>query len=242
MKKILFILPLALSFLCILSCTKGSTYRHTVAVLYPAGVGTIFADQSSDSVVFATSDNFEVYSAGESWLKVLDSQKYPKKLNFPYDYYSYLTARVNLEFEPNLTEKVRYADVHVHSFGPDEWDQRVAAHYAQLNCHNIVKPSLTPVAGDDRIVVSYSCEAKDSATQKLDSIVFKAYDAWTLTLPEDAFLTVSKTEGEAGMQRIGVNLTENAGKEERSNVVVLKSSNGATTHIKFTQAAPKEKK
>lgn len=234
MKKLFLAFPFVALMLSLMAC-GGETYRHQVTILHPSGVDALYADQTSDSVIFASFDSYDVKSYTASWIKVLDSPKYPSKMKIPNDYYTFYRLRVDLEIEPNTTNEVRTGAVSVRSYGMDDWDYTVTAFYHQLAWHDILHPTPSYTYDDGKITACLF-ESKDSAMQIVDTLRFCAHDKWTLTQPEGSFVTSPRLSGEAGNHTLILNVEPNPSKESRSVEFTLTSANGATTPIRFKQA------
>lgn len=243
MRKTLFLVPMALAMLTVASCSKES-YRHQVAVLYPTGPSILFADQTSDSVVFVTYDSYKVASFNSSdWLKVLNSKSYPSEATLQNPYYMGYRLRVNLEIAPNKTEVPRLGQVNVRSYSSfDDWAETANAYYYQVNWHDVRRP--VPIYGydDNGSVISATFEVKDSFNQVTDSICFVAYDKWTLTASEDSYVKLGKTSGDEGYQVVYVSMEENDKSDTLYSTLTLQSANldGVKTTLLLKQA-PKGK-
>lgn len=236
MKKTVFLL--SISCLGLLSCSMDEPFRHTINIAYPSALSVVYADQTSDSILFDTFDSYEVTSQTD-WVKVLDTKDYPSHASINNSYYNMWRVRVNLQIEPNTTQKVRNGYVAARSYGK-KWDETGHGYYKQLGWHNVLHPS--PVYTYDKNNVVEACYflSKDSAMQLIDTLRFEAYEKWTLEQDDGGFVHAAQTFGEVGINTLILSLQPNNTKTERNCSMKLMSSSGVVTTIKFVQAGKKE--
>lgn len=233
-KTILF--PVALSAL-IMSCSKES-YRHQIAIEHPSAPSVVFADQTRDSVVFYTFDSYEVKSNNSDWITVLSSKNYPSSAKLDNLYYMFYRVPVFLEIAPNTTGKVRSGYVTIRSYGEDDWNTTAYAEYYQLYWHNITSPA-PKYSYTDMDVTGVTYAATDSALQLTDTIRFTAHAPWTIEAATDSYITPKILSGQAGVQKIPLDIEPNATATKRETTITIKSDNGASTPITYTQEGRK---
>lgn len=227
------ILPcLALVATLFTACNKES-YYHTMGIQIPQGVALIDADQTLDSVVFNTTDNFQLSSNAE-WLIVPDSMLSGKIPNY---YHMVWIVNSPLVVTPNTTGKMRTAQLTVRCFGEDDWDQSSVATYHQLHWLDITHPSPN-YAYKDGAITDAAFVMTDSATQVTDTLRFNVHGKWTLTGGGN-FVHPVVAEGEPGTQKVGLAIDPNPNTTERQEQMVL-TSNGVSTTITVKQAGRKE--
>lgn len=239
MKKLFYLFPLALGAVTLQSCiSDDEAGRHQVVINSPTGVGILYADQTRDSVKFTTYDSFEVKSYNTSWINVENSKNYPSSATISNSYFYYYLCRVDLTFKPNTSTDCRYGNVSVRSFC-NSWDQTAYANYYQLYWHNIQYPVPAYTRNSDGDVTGVTYMQKDSALQTVDTLRFVAYDKWTLSAPENSFISLPRTSGSAGKQTLVLSMPVNESAESRTTELTLKSDNGATTVVTYSQAGKK---
>lgn len=234
MKKY-FYAAMAAFGLLLTSCSKESSY-HALGVVYPSSTqpALLYADQVSDSLLFYTTDNFQISVKEATWIQVPDSMKSGNITNY---YRTVFYVPVYLTFEANTSGKPRTGNITIRSYDNDDWDNIATAAYYQVAWHNVLQPAPTYQSGSDGVITSASFKKTVAATQETDTIVFHAYGKWTLT--DGGFIHVEKglqTGGE-GEHVLPVTLDVNATTENRTSTLVL-SSNGVSTPIEYTQEAP----
>lgn len=238
MRKTLYFLSMSLSMLSIVSCNTDS-YRHQVAVVHPAGTQVLFADQTSDSVIFITYDSYKVTSVNSSWLKVLHSETYPSEYKLNNPYYVGYRLRVNLEAEPNATDAPRLGMVNVYSYSTfDDWAQTASAYYYQVNWHDVQRPVPQYSHDDNGNAVSATFAARDSFAQVVDTLRFMAYDDWTLRVEDGGYVTPKTLSGEKGYQTILLDMQPNELSDTLYSTLTLQSvhHDGVKTIINRKQA------
>lgn len=235
MKK-LFYAVLAVFVLLLNSCDKDNSF-HSFGIIYPSVYqpAVLYADQTIDSLVFTTTDNFQVSVPEATWITVPDSMK---SGNIPNSYRMLIYVPVYLTFETNPSGKVRTGNVIVRSFDNDEWDERATATYYQYSWLNIISPEPTYGALKDGIPEEVSFKTTVNAEQQTAMIEFQAYGDWKLS--DGDFLHVEKglQEGRAGRFELPIQIDANVTSTSRTGVIVL-TSNGISTPIEYTQEAPK---
>ena len=229
MKK-LFLAATAAAVLLFHSCNK-ETFHHSMALVYPTSYqpAVIFADQTSDSLWFQTTDNFNLSAYESPWIHIPDSMRSGK---IPNAYRVVYDVVVPLTFDANTTEKVRTGYVSVRSFGSNDWDNTAYAAYYQTSWHNITRP-LPVYSYEDRVITGAAFRDSLTAQQTVDTLVFQAYDNWTLTGGQ--FVRAEYTKGFAGECRVPLTIEPNTGDDTRKDVLVLESDNGVRTPITYIQ-------
>lgn len=238
MRKTLLTVPMALAMLSIVSCNNDS-YRHQVAVAYPSGTQVLFADQTSDSVIFITYDSYKVTSLNSSWLKVLSSKDYPSEYTLQNPYYMGYRLRVNLQAEPNATDAPRLGQVNVYSYSTfDDWAETAGAFYYQVNWHDVQRPYPQYGRDDNGNAISATFAARDSFSQVVDTLRFMAYDDWKLTTSEDSYAKPDKLSGGKGYQTILLSMEPNELNDTLYTTLTLQSAHydGVKTVITRKQA------
>lgn len=218
----------------VLTSCNNDTDQHQLAVMYP-GVSLLYADNTTDSLVFLTFDSWSMHS-NASWL----TPRGKTSATVNHDASKRYQFIVYFDVEANTTGKSRWGNVEVFSY-----EYSASAYYLQLGCHNVMHPAGTPVTyiNDNRnLPETIRFEATDSANVTLDSLCFSVQADWTLSFAEgeDAtWLTPEKTAGTPGENIVRVSMTENTSDKERQTTLTLKSS-GVSTDISFKQLPKKE--
>lgn len=226
------ILPcMALVAALFVACNKES-YYHTMGVQYPQSIAIIDADQTMDSVVFATTDNFQL-SSDAGWMTVPDSMKTGRIQNY---YHVVWEVRSPLLFEPNTTGRMRTALLSIRCIGDDDWDQTSTATFRQTHWLNITSPSPN-YAYNEGVITDAAFLLTDSATQVADTLRFLVHGNWALT--EGAFVHPTALQGEPGTHSVGLAIDPNPTYGEREEQIVL-TSNGVSTSITVKQKGRKE--
>lgn len=226
-----FLSCVALVATLFVACNKES-YYHTMGLQYPQSIAVVDADQTLDSVVFATTDNFNLTSNAD-WMTVPDSMRSGRIQNV---YQMIWMVASPLVFETNTTGKIRTALLTIHCTGANEWDQSATATYKQLHWLNITVPAPN-YAYKDGDITDAAFVMTDSATQVSDSLCFRVHGNWTLT--EGAFVHPTTVEGEAGKNIVRLTIDPNLSADERQEQIVL-TSNGISTPIVVKQKGRKE--
>lgn len=202
-----------------------------MGVNYPQGIALIDADQLMDSVVFSTTDNFQL-SSNASWMMVPDSMKSGRVQNY---YRVVWQVSSPLLFEPNTTGRMRTAQLSINCTGSDDWNQTSTATYTQVHWLNITSPSPN-YAYNEGVITDAAFLLTDSATQVSDTLRFSVHGNWTLT--EGTFVHPSTGEGEPGTQKVALTIDPNPTTGERQEQIVL-TSNGVSTPITVKQTGRK---
>ena len=236
MKK-LFYAVLAAFVLLLNSCDKEDSY-HNFGIIYPSAYrpAVLYADQTFDSLLFTTTDNFQISVPEAKWINVPDSMR---SGTIPNSYRMLVFVPIYLTFETNPTGKVRSGNVIIRSFDNDEWDETATATYNQFSWLNIISPAPTyGAATKDGIPEEASFKTTVSAEQQTAVIEFKAYGDWKFS--DGDFLHIEKglQEGRAGHFELPIQIDANVTSDSRTGVIVL-TSNGISTPIEYTQEAPK---
>lgn len=234
--KFKYILLSAISLLAIVSC-KQESYRHLVAIEHPYGVSYLHADQTEDSVVFYTFDNYSVTSES-SWIRT-DNPNVNVKV--PNNYYVCNIIGEKLNMDPNTTGECRYGFVNVRSYSSD-WSQTAKAVYFQYCWHNIENPSPSYTFNGNLPEKAFFV-MKDSATCVVDTLRFKVHSDWKLQIPENSFIqNASRINGDKGYYAVILNYAPNTSHEKDSVTLVLNSTDlGVNTPIKIVrEGLPKE--
>lgn len=219
MKKLRLILPLAAAILAFAACDDDDNTYDFAQIYYPGGGTVIYADQTTDSLKFATTYDYEL-EVSEDWLTIeADSLSE----NVPDGYY--VVREYLVRIEPNTTDTMRRAYVYFYADG-----RTLSTYYYQYHYLDIDRPSRS----------NYQFALTDSATQVRDSIIFTTYnDDWTLAFEEEQswirFATDAETTGEAGSYTVFYEMDENTTSSSRSAVLKL-TSEGVTTEISVTQS------
>lgn len=233
MKK-LFIAAMAAAGLLFYSCNKES-YYHSLGLMYPTSYqpAVIYGDQTIDSLVFYTTDNFELSAYNNSnslWIIIPDSMKSGK---IPNTYHVLYNVFVPLNFEPNTTGKIRTGHVTVRSYGNDDWDNTAYATYYQTYWHNISRPQ-PAYSYEDHVVTGAAFRDSLKALQTADTLVFYAHDKWTIS--GGSFVHADELKsGFAGQQRVPLRIDANLIGGERKDTLILTSDKGVSTRIEYIQ-------
>lgn len=220
MKKFIVCSCAVLSILFAACDKKGNTYEFA-QILYPDySGGLVYADQTQDSLKFATTYDWSL-SYTEDWLSIS-----PDSMSGTVPDGYYMINKVKVHFNVNNTDTVRVAVVNFNADG-----KTLSSFYQQVHYLNIQNP----------VRKNYQFLLTDSATQLKDSIVFRTYGSWTLTFDEAQPEWISWKEGTSlsgnpGKHILFYNLTNNTGENDREAVLSLQS-NGVTTKIKVKQEA-----
>lgn len=225
---------LALVAMMFTSCKKESSY-HTMSINYPLGMKYVYADQKLDSVLFNTTDNFQV-SSNASWATINDKDAIGQ---IPNSYRFVWVVSVPIHFSENTGEGLRAAEISVRTFDNDEWDNTGRVNFTQFPWHDIYMPSPS-YSYNNSVVTKAYFEAEDSATQEADTLKFYVYNKWTLT--DGTFVHPEVTSGEAGDNVVTLHLDPNTTASKREDELRLQTAGGATSVIKFTQDEPKSDK
>lgn len=231
MKK-LFIAAMAAAGLLFYSCNKDSSYYHSLGLMYPTSYqsAVIYGDQTIDSLVFYTTDNFELSAYESPWIMIPDSKKSGK---IPNVYHRIVYVSTVIEFKPNDTGKIRTGGIRVRSYGEDNWDNTAYATYYQTYWHNISRPQPT-YSYEDRVITGAAFRDSLKALQTADTLVFYAHDEWTIS--GGSFVHADGLKrGSAGQQRVPLRIDANLIGGERKDTLILTSDKGVSTRIEYIQ-------
>lgn len=219
---------MAFAALTFTSCKKDS-YYHTMSVQYPVGYKAIYADQIVDSVVFVTTDNFQV-SSNVNWVSIKSSDASGEIRNV---YRTVWEVAVPIYFAANTEGKLRTAEITIHTWGNDDWDNSARVAFTQFHWLDIYRP-VPEYAWKNNMQSDAKFELTDSATQVSDTLKFYVHDIWTLT-DGSSFAHPQTITGQAGENTVVLSLDANTTGEERKDSIVLSTLNGASTKIKIIQ-------
>lgn len=219
----------ALGFCMALTSCFENTGEHFTKIYYPEnGRKTIYADQTEDSLVFVTFDSWKMDTL---YYNTPENQKLKVTLNNPEDMAGtvpagkYMRRCVQFKFSPNTADTIRAVAFNINAYNND-----FGAVYQQVHYHNIERPLRTKD--------TYEFLLTDTAEAVLDSVVFVAYDDWTLKVKKEEqnnWISVATPSGKKGKQIVRLNLQKNKGNDKRSATLILTSSNSATTEIRLVQ-------
>lgn len=227
MKKTMFV-ALLTGVALLSSCDKKENSYEFASIIYPGySTAKVYADQSCDSLKFATTYNWSLQTSDE-WITLpADSTSG----TVPEGYY--WVNKMNVYFTPNTTGKTRVGYVY---FNAD--NKTVGCAYGQLHYLNIKHPAID---SDSKFLLT------DTALQERDSLVFTTYaHNWTLTMDgaqENTWLTLATeipAATRSGEHTIAYTLTPNKTGESRSATFKLTSA-GVTTEITVKQEAEEVK-
>lgn len=230
MKNISFMFMVGIMMLTtFVSCNKDDSKYHSIQLYRPwGGVGYIYADQTVDTVAFTTTENFS-FASDASWIKVdPEKSKGTVKEGFM------LTTYFPITIEPNTTGKVRTGVINGKMYS-DDFNRDLNLLFQQLACHNIVRPIPVEISN-----MGIEFLAKDSAHWTKDSIRFTAYCDWKLETTDGSYLTPRVASGKPGRHTVILDLTPNTTTEKKEATLFLKSTNGVTTEMKYTQLPKKD--
>lgn len=207
------------------SCdNKGNSYDFA-QILYPnGGYALLYADETSDSLRFATTYDWTLSNVPD-WMHINPDSMAG---HVPSGYFMY--TRIMIGFDVNRTDTVRTGVVHFNADG-----KTLQVVYNQLGYLNVSRPGL----------VNNRFEARDSARQVRDSLVFTTYgDGWTLAFEGERpewidWETGTVTTGKAGKHSVAYTLKPNTSEKERTAVLQL-TSKGVTTDIHVRQYGLKQ--
>ncbi|MCR4921151.1 MAG: hypothetical protein K5945_05515 [Bacteroidaceae bacterium] len=223
---------LAATFATALSSCMNDPERHELQMVYPVS-SYLFADQTVDSLMFLTFDNWKVSLDESDWISVVG----PKSGEFKYDYYTQHIIKVDLAMQPNTTGVTRRGYVRVNSYKYEGY-----ASYVQYGFLEVTRPEYTPKSylGEyNTIPKTVEFCLTDSASWELDSLSFYTEKPWTLTFkdPNDStWVKPQMMSGEAGPSRVNLNLVPNTADERKATFVL--TSSGISTEISVCQLAP----
>ena len=223
---IAFVLATALTSMLV-SC-KNESGVHLSRFIYPAstsnpyylGYMPLYADQPSDSIFFATTENWQLrtdyYGGGDGWLIIPEDLKSTTFKMEPNTIY-YMAGPIVLQ--PNTTGRKRRVIITL-----DAGDYDCNAGFIQLPYLSISRPYRYVIT----TTTQTSLDSRDSlatlfarATTEQDSICFTVHAAWTLKAKDGTWLTLEKSQGDAGSQAVRFTLQQNTTSTSRSDTLLL---------------------
>ncbi len=208
------------------ACDTGSSYNDFLQILYPTSVPMLYADQTVDSLVFASTYDWNVSSDAPDWLHI-DADSTSGSV--PDGYFT--LQNIPLRLDVNTTGKTRVGHVNFYANGGS-----IAMPYTQLHYLGIEYPASEN--GND----SGNFQKKFSSSQADDSLVFRTYgDGWTLKFKEEkpTWMRLKNegrdTTGLAGRYRVDFHVEGNTETAKRTAVLEL-TSRGVTTEIQIEQS------
>ena len=226
MKHSFFIL--LASVLLLGACGKGNE-NHYTDIIYPSTrYRMVMADQTADSLVFASTDSWTLSNTGEAWCS------YPKEFaSFTNKYTNtWVVTSVQLTFTPNTTGKLRSALIKI-----DGGESSNAAYYSQVTFLGISRPLRTVNSNDLSVVSTQPLTLKATTTR--DSVSFNAYGDWTLKALGGTWLAPIATEGAPGRKLVELTVEPNSLAAERRDTLLL-ISNGVQDSIFVIQEGLKQ--
>lgn len=215
------------------SCFENTGNHHT-AILYPpppTGIKILYADQTFDSLVFETIDSWKLdttYNNIPQDGKLFFSID-PKDFSGNEDSKYFVRKSIKLEFTPNTTDTYKTAVLNIKAYGGN-----FSAVYKQMHFHDIERPRR----------LNYEFLLTDTAGTTMDSIIFKAYDNWSMKIKDaeqKSWIRIANPEGSKGNQVVKINMDKNETQSNRDATIILTSSNEATTEIRIVQQKPVQK-
>ena len=213
-KSVASALLLASVMMHMVSCNKDTSF-HAASVDYPY-FGTLFADQTQDSIIFTTTDDWSLLTP-HSWIHIQGNTTGTVKESM-----AIYTLCNKVNFDENTTDSTRIGHIQLNSY------YNLAAAYIQYGFINITHPDykVESFYGNSRVPTKVSFTIADSANVSTDSICFIAQKDWKLEIKNeggDAWVAASKTQGNAGKQSIRLSLTQNPGTQDRETKAILTS-------------------
>lgn len=223
-KKVLGVSAVLAAALFVACDNKENSYNFA-QILYPVGAGSVlYADQTLDSVRFATTYDWAITVPAE-WMHVSsDSLQGTVPSGF------FMVKKINFQLDANNTDTTRVGYVYFHADG-----KTLITTYTQYHYLNISRP----------VRRNYEFVLQDTARQDRDSLVFQTYsDGWTLAFKGSAPTWVRLAEGAATTGRAGkyvvyYDLDHNTTSSERSAELELQSC-GVVTPVKIRQLGLEE--
>ena len=218
MKKVIGI-SVALAAVLFSACDEKENSYSFVQIIYPRGSSVLFADQTEDSLRFATTYDWSL-SVSCDWIHLnTDSTSGAVPPGY------YLMNKLDVYLDVNNTGAVRTGYIDLDADGKTFKTSYVQYHYLNIE---------RPVRADDQFAL------QDTARQVSDSLVFQTYgDDWTLAFKGEAPAWVrladgAATSGRAGKYTVHYQLDQNTMAAERTAVLELKSR-GVSTDIRIKQ-------
>ncbi len=197
---------------------KGNSYEFA-QIVYPVGESVLYADESVDTLKFATTYDWTL-SGVPDWMRISPDSMAG---TVPDGYY--MVNRIMITVDANQTDTLRSAVIYFNADG-----KSLGACYTQLHYLNISHP----------VRRDYRFELQDTAMQVRDSVVFTTYsNDWTLAFQGEkpawiAFAEGEATSGRAGKHTVAYTLEPNTSTAERTAVLRL-TSRGVATDIRIKQ-------
>lgn len=221
MKKLLFLLSVAATV--VISCGKNES--HYTDVLYPTNRSLlVMADQTADSLVFASTDSWTLTSNADWCTFDSEYKSFTNKFENTWVQFS-----VPLTFTPNRTGKVRDAVVLI-----DGGESTNAAYYLQVPYLGISRPMR--FVSDQTLMPTGILTLNLTASSVADSVAFVVYGDWTLQALQGQWLTPSATSGRKGTCKVLLDIDPNTTEAERRDTLLL-TSNGVVDSICVVQQA-----
>lgn len=219
--------PLYFLLAALLTACGDGNESHYTDIIYPSARNlVVFADQTTDSLVFASTDSWTLTSSDPSWCTFDESYA---SFSNPYNN-TWVEQKVVLNFTPNTTGSVRESVLKI-----DGGESSNAAYIAQVPFLGIGRPTRY-ASSDLRTDTIVSLTLSNSACN--DSVVFRVYSDWTLVATDGSWYSLSKTSGTAGDVIVYLTATENTNTTERKDTLRL-TSNGVEDFIPLLQKAAK---
>ncbi len=222
MKKLSHSLAAFASILLLLSC-NGKTEYHYTAIIHPVGEQSLYADQTEDSLVFITFDDWTL-TLGSDWVHMDEVNRYGKvPAGFYFDVF------VPLTFDVNTTGRTRTTTATVMANG-----NLLSSGYTQVHYLNIKKPQRR----------NNAYQQVDSAHYERDSLHFVAHGNWTVELQgeQPAWMQWENPQalsGRKGEHKVYYTLVKNE-TDLRHEAQIRLTSNGVPADITLVQL-PKKK-
>ena len=218
------------AFLAIVaSCSKGFE-SHQLSPYTSSRF--LYSDEMHDTIRFITFDSWKV-DALDKWIAV-DGQN---SMNIVYNEMKQYDIRVPLNVEPNSGTRTRIGYVKVNSY-----EYEFTSPVIQLGILDIRHPQPMVYSYLDRrtgIPDSISVRLRDDKGKATTNYSeFNVKNQWQLTVVDGndpTWLTLEKTEGPTGLNKVNLSMTDNDKTDERSALLRLVSGK-AHTDIIITQA------
>lgn len=213
-KSFASVLLLAGAMLSMVSCDNDNTF-HATSVDYPY-YATLYADQTQDSIIFTTTDNWSLLTPYD-WIHIQgQTQGTVKESKAIY------TLRNKVNFDENTTDSTRLGYIELHSY------YNSAGVYIQLGFIDISHPSykVKSYYENTNIPTKVTFTQTDSSYVTKDSICFNARKDWTLEFlgnESQTWITADKVSGHSGKQKVTLSMEENTSTEPREVKAILTS-------------------
>lgn len=200
-------------------------YPNSQSNPYYYGYMPVYADQPTDSIAFATTENWtlrtDYYGSGKGWLVIpAELQSSNFKIE-PYTVY-YMGGAVN--FSPNTTGNKRRVLITL-----DAGDYDCNSGFIQLPYLNITRPyryvitteTLTPLESRDSLATLYALAKTEQGEPWRDSICFTVHGDWKLTPKYGQWITLERTAGSPGKHAVKFTLEPNTSTSSRTDTLYL---------------------